>query len=263
VQGCGRFKVTNPGSRCRGPASPYPASEGFLGLTSPPAYCRPVAYAAFQKAILLVDNEDGLLHAAFAISLHDRPQSDFSAVEFTIGQLAAAVRQRAQSGAPQAIQAHLHDVLFDVVGFCGNVEDYYDPANSYVGEVLRLHRGIPISLVLVYKAVARQLGIMVHGINAPGHFLAGVELQEYGDQRAPCLSYVDPFYGGALLNKREVFDRIEQVTGHQVRLAEPVLTKATHRQWLGRMLYNLQAVFASKGRERDLYAMQELQQLLS
>ena len=59
-----------------------------------------------------------------------------------------------------------------------------------------------------------------------------------------------------------MFDRIEQVTGRNVQLAEPVLTKATHREWLGRMLNNLQAVFASKGRERDLYAMQELQQLL-
>ncbi len=211
----------------------------------------------------LVDREDGLLRAAFAISLHDRPQDDFAVVESTIGQLAATVRQRAQSGAPQAVQAHLHDVLFDVVGFCGNVEDYYDPANSYVGEVLRLRRGIPISLVLVYKAVARQLGIMVHGINAPGHFLAGVELQEYADQRSPCLTYVDPFYGGALLNEHEVFERIEKATGQKVQLAEPVLTKATHRQWLGRMLNNLQAVFASKGRERDLHAMQELQQLLS
>jgi regulator of sirC expression with transglutaminase-like and TPR domain len=211
----------------------------------------------------LVDREDGLLRAAFAISLHDRPQDDFAVVESTIGQLAATVRQRAQSGAPQAVQAHLHDVLFDIVGFCGNVEDYYDPANSYVGEVLRLRRGIPISLVLVYKAVARQLGMMVHGINAPGHFLAGVELQEYADQRSPCLTYVDPFYGGALLNEHEVFERIEKATGQKLRFAEPVLTKATHRQWLGRMLNNLQAVFASKGRERDLHAMQELQQLLS
>jgi regulator of sirC expression with transglutaminase-like and TPR domain len=60
-----------------------------------------------------------------------------------------------------------------------------------------------------------------------------------------------------------VFERIEKATGQKVQLAEPVLTKATHRQWLGRMLNNLQAVFASKGRERDLHAMQELQQLLS
>ncbi|MCH2119186.1 MAG: transglutaminase-like domain-containing protein, partial [Pirellulales bacterium] len=235
---------------------------GIVILEGPPAYCRPDAYAAFQKAVRRIDSEEGLLRAAFAISLHDRPQDDFLVAEATIGQLARTVKQRVSSDAPQAIQAHLHDVLFDVVGFSGNVEDYYDPANSYVGEVLRLRRGIPISLVLVYKAVARELGIAVHGINAPGHFLAGVELPEYGQPASQGLSYVDPFYGGALLNEREVFDRIEQVTGRNVQLAEPVLTKATHREWLGRMLNNLQAVFASKGRERDLYAMQELQQLL-
>ena len=231
-------------------------------LEGRPAYCRPDAYAAFQEAVRRIDSEDGLLRGAFAISLHDRPQDDFLVVEATIGELARTVKQRVSSDAPQAIQAQLHDVLFDVVGFSGNVDDYYDPANSYMGEVLRLRRGIPISLVLVYKAVARELGIVVHGINAPAHFLAGVELREYGQPVSTGLSYVDPFYGGALLNEREVFDRIEQVTGRKVQLAEPVLTKATHREWLGRMLNNLQAVFARKGRERDLYAMQELQQLL-
>jgi regulator of sirC expression with transglutaminase-like and TPR domain len=74
--------------------------------------------------------------------------------------------------------------------------------------------------------------------------------------------YVDPFFGGELLNGDDVCWRIAQTTGMVSDEPSQWLTPATHRQWLARMLNNLQAVFAHVGRERDLYAMQELQELL-
>src|SRR5207253_902657 len=159
---------------------------------------------------------------------------------------------------------HLHDVLFDVVGFVGNIEDYYNPANSYLPDVLRTRRGLPITLTLVYKCVAEQIGLTVCGINSPGHFLAAVRApgRQTGSGGADSWMYVDPFYGGDLLDAQDVCRRITETTG--MLPADPTqwLAPATHRQWLARMLNNLQAVFAHTGRERDLYAMQELQELL-
>ena len=74
--------------------------------------------------------------------------------------------------------------------------------------------------------------------------------------------YVDPFFGGGLLHEDEVFERILQATGKDLPKTAEHLARAAPRQWLGRMLNNLQAVFASTGRERDVYAMQEMQGLL-
>jgi regulator of sirC expression with transglutaminase-like and TPR domain len=74
--------------------------------------------------------------------------------------------------------------------------------------------------------------------------------------------YVDPFFGGEMLNEADVRRRIEATTGRAIEDAAKWLVPATHRQWLARMLNNLQAVFAHTGRERDLFAMQELQELL-
>jgi regulator of sirC expression with transglutaminase-like and TPR domain len=160
--------------------------------------------------------------------------------------------------------AHLHDVLFDVIGFIGNVEDYYNPANSYLPEVLRTRRGLPITLVLLYKCVAESVGLKVHGVNSPGHFLAAVECREPGSTTAPAKwMYVDPFYGGELLDREDVCRRVAETTGVVAADSSPWLKPATHRQWLSRMLNNLQAVFAHTGRERDLYAMQELQALIT
>jgi regulator of sirC expression with transglutaminase-like and TPR domain len=221
-----------------------------------PAYCHAAAYADFARAVPHVETTRGLFRAAFAIARHEHPRADVERAEATIAELAGTVRRRVRSSSVEAKLAHLHDVLFDVVGFVGNVEDYYNPANSYLPEVLRTRRGLPITLVLIYKCVAEGVGLEVRGINSPGHFLAAVRAESGW-------MYVDPFFGGELLNGDDVCWRIAQTTGMVSDEPSQWLTPATHRQWLARMLNNLQAVFAHVGRERDLYAMQELQELLS
>ncbi|MCG8450289.1 MAG: transglutaminase-like domain-containing protein [Pirellulales bacterium] len=225
---------------------------------SHPVYCRSEAYRLFRQELATVDERCSLFRAAFAIALHERPEANLAEAETVVENLTDTVKSRAQSRSAPALLAHLHDVLFDVYGLRGNTEDYYDPANSYLPDVLRTRMGIPISLVLVYKCVAEPLGLVVHGVNAPGHFLAEVE---GGEQQQSELMYVDPFFGGEVLHENEVAQRVAQATGRQP--AEPLpLKHATHRQWLTRMLINLQAAFASLGQERDVYAMQEMQMLL-
>ncbi len=231
-----------------------------------PAYCRPAAYAAFARELPHVETTRGLFRAAFAIALHDRPQANLARAEATVESLADTVRRRVRSPNPQAKLAHLHDVLFDVVGLRGNVENYYDPANSYLPDVLRTRRGLPITLTLIYKCVAEGVGLVVHGINAPGHFLAAVECDDANGSsqtsdavaRNDRCMYVDPFYGGGLLDEKEVYARIAEATGRDIVRSRDLLARATGRQWLERMLLNLQAAFATSGRERDLLAMQEL-----
>jgi regulator of sirC expression with transglutaminase-like and TPR domain len=241
------------------------------------AYCHPGAYAAFRDELAHVDTSSGLFRAAFAIARHEHPAADVTQAERIVADLADTVRGRVHSDRLDAKLAHLHDVLFDIVGFSGNVEDYYNPANSYLPDVLRTHRGLPITLTLIYKCVAERVGLTVRGINSPGHFLAAVRStsvnfgQTTSDGGAENRQaqhdlrwmYVDPFYGGELLDGADVCRRIAETTGLVADNPAHWLAPATNRQWLSRMLNNLQAVFAHTGRERDLYAMQELQELLT
>lgn len=221
------------------------------------AYCRPLAYRAFAASLPEVDTAAGLFRAAWAIAQHEMPEASLTAGETTIDHLATAIRNGARSGSDDALLAHLHDVVFEVAGFGGNREDFYNPTNSYLPEVLRTQRGLPITLVLLYRRVAAEVGLVVHGVNAPGHFLAEVEVD--GGRRS---MYVDPFYGGASLDRAEAVARIADATGQAVDPTLNVLARATPHQWLARMLHNLQANFAATGRDRDVFAMQELEQLL-
>ncbi|MCI0333707.1 MAG: transglutaminase-like domain-containing protein [Planctomycetes bacterium] len=229
-----------------------------------PAYCHAAAYADFARQMPQVETTAGLFRAAFAVARHEQPEADVERAAATILELAETVRRRVHSSSVEAKLAHLHDVLFDVVGFTGNIDDYYNPANSYLPDVLRTRRGLPITLTLVYKCVAEGVGLSVRGVNSPGHFLAAVQSADSRPelQSANSWMYVDPFYGGELLDGDDVCRRIAETTG--LVAADPAqwLAPATHRQWLSRMLNNLQAVFAHTGRERDLFAMQELQDLL-
>ena len=172
-----------------------------------PAYCRSTAYRAFAGALGRVDRPGGLFRAAWAIAQHELPEADLASGEAAIDGLAAAVMKRVRSPSVDARLAHLHDVVFDVAGFRGNVEDYYAVGNSYLPEVLRTRRGLPIALALVYQCVAAKSGLVVHGVNAPGHFLVEVETPS---QRGAQSMYVDPFHGGRLLTVAEALVRIDE-----------------------------------------------------
>ena len=226
-----------------------------MASVTQPAYCRASAYQLFQEQLATVETGESLFRAAFAIALHQRPEASLAEAETIVENLADTITRRVRSRSTEALLAHLHDVLFDVFGLRGNVDDYFNPANSYLPDVLRTQQGLPITLVLVYKRVAEQLGLTVHGVNSPGHFLAEVE----SDSKS---FFIDPFFGGELLNKNEVARRIAQATGLDFEPSPILFARATHRQWLARMLNNLQAAFASLGQDRDVCAMQELQGLL-
>lgn len=224
-----------------------------------PAYCRPSAFEALQSELPLLNTRRGLVRAACAIAAHENGESQAIETLEALDSIVATVRGRSPSESQSALLAHLHDVMFDLLEFSGNVDDYYDPANCYLPSVTGSRKGIPITLSLVYKYVASELGLRAHGVNAPGHFLVAVETTE-GTQRS--LMFVDPFYGGMLLTLPETFDRIAQATGKLVDPDPQLLKPASHRAWIARILVNLTAIFARKGREKDVYAMQEMLDLV-
>src|SRR4051812_6155534 len=117
-----------------------------MRMRSMSAYCRQAAFDAFAMEVPQIDSTDGLFRAAFAIARHELPDAKVGQAEQMMAELANTVDRRVRTHNVEARLAHLHDVMFDVVGFVGNVADYYNPANSYLPEVLRTHRGLPITL---------------------------------------------------------------------------------------------------------------------
>jgi len=219
-------------------------------------HCRPSAYQLFAKQMEVLDSPAGLLTAAVAMSMHELPEADPQEINRQLQKFADRVRQRTRSGEPEALLAHMHEVLFEEEGLRGaDAEQYYDPRNSYLSAVLSERRGIPISLSLIYANVAGRLDLSVAGINAPAHFL--VRVQSEGSPM-----YVDPYFGGRSMSRAEAAERIRHIVPGAGPQASYMLSEATHRQWIARMLNNLAAIFHQAGRANDIEAMMELRALL-
>lgn len=130
--------------------------------------------------------------------------------------------------------------VFQEEGFRGNVEDYYDPRNSFLDDVLDRRLGIPITLSVVYLAVAARAGLEAAGVGLPGHFI--VRAERRGRHRL-----LDPFHGGAPLDLAGCEALVTRVHPGGGPFDARWLAPATTRQILVRMLSNLKAAYSALG----------------
>ncbi|MBK8574806.1 MAG: tetratricopeptide repeat protein [Elusimicrobia bacterium] len=137
---------------------------------------------------------------------------------------------------PIATIAALNGVLFEEEGFKGNAEEYYDPRNSFLNEVLDRRLGIPISLSLLYLEVARRADIPMVGIGLPGHFITGLI--------SPGRTfYVDPFHQGQLMTVKDCAERVAKIFDGQMPFTPEHLAPVDGRGILFRLLTNLKNIY--------------------
>jgi len=221
-----------------------------------PQCCSPEAFKLLARQAETIKSSDALLNGAVAIAMHHMPDVNPQRVDRTLQHYVDLVRKQTRSQQPQAILAHLHDVLFAQAGFLGNTEDYYNPANSYLPAVLTTKRGLPITLSLIYKIIAERLGLRTWGVGLPGHFLVAVE------ERPQQIQLIDPFGGGRALSRDEAQDRLRELFGQEMDLTDDMLQPATNRHWLTRILQNLLHIFGTNNQYADVAAILEMEMLL-
>lgn len=177
-----------------------------------------------------------LAEAALLIAEDAYPGMDVEEYLGKLDALAEPLRAGWREYAPlPELVAALNGHLFGEIGFRGNREDYYDPRNSYLNEVLDRKLGIPITLSVVYMEVARRLGLTVVGIGLPGHFI--VEAARDGTSLL-----LDPFNGGEVLTSEDCERLVAEHYG-AVPFSEEQLAPVRKRQILTRMLNNLKRTY--------------------
>ena len=178
-----------------------------------------------------------LVRAALAVAREEYPELDEGLYLRLLDRLAEGVQTGLPAGAtPERRVGRINTHLFHELGFCGNHNDYYDPRNSFLNEVLDRRTGIPLTLCIVYMEVGRRCGLNVEGVGFPGHFLCKVRLAE-GEL------VVDPFHRGQLLGLDELKRRLASAVGDQVKFDPRLLRAAKPREILVRMLQNLRSVY--------------------
>lgn len=153
---------------------------------------------------------------------------------------AKAVRRAAVDDASTATRvAALNEFLFEEMQFSGS-NDYEDPRNSCLNQVLDRRTGIPITLAVVYMEVARRAGIQIDGVNFPGHFL--VRCPDMNDAMGADL-IIDPFHGGALLSEHKCRVLLQKHVGSKIAFSKALVAPATRTEIVVRMLLNLKLLY--------------------
>ena len=166
------------------------------------------------------------------------PELDVARVRATLDDFGregrAAVTSRGRKGVEQ-----FNAYFFDALGFHGNAEDYYDPRNSYLNDVIDRRTGIPITLAAVYCEVGRRSGLDAHGVGFPGHFLAKC-LVGGSEVLVDC-------FNARTVSRDDCQELLNSFSPGAPTVSEDMLEIAAPRDILSRMLNNLRRIHAGRG----------------
>jgi regulator of sirC expression with transglutaminase-like and TPR domain len=190
----------------------------------------------------VVAREDFTLdRAALLIGAWDYPQRDLDLYCDQLDAIASSVAPEVQHAASGIARARaISDALFDRMGFYGNTDDYYDPRNSFLADVIDRRCGIPISLSVVYLEIARRVGVLAQGVNFPGHFLVRVAIED-------AWLFLDPFTKGRAMSPADLEALLRKTTTPTAVLEPSVIAAASKRQIVARMLVNLAGIYGRNG----------------
>jgi regulator of sirC expression with transglutaminase-like and TPR domain len=187
----------------------------------------------------LVRSPEGDLDLAEAALLIARDAYPSLSIASYVGRLDALSRDaRKRLGRPRGhrtVIERLNRFLFEELGFRGNTEDYYDPRNSYLNEVLDRRIGIPITLSVIYMEVGRRLGYQIDGVGLPGHFIVRLAGRDE--------LFIDPFNRGDILDREDCVEKVRRLFGSPIEDSPELLAVATKSQIITRMLNNLKAIY--------------------
>ncbi len=178
-----------------------------------------------------------LAKAALYLAQEEYPELSVEHYLHKLDQMAAEVTERLPAEPyPLRIIQTINGYLYEDLGFYGNIENYYDPRNSLLDQVIDRRTGIPITLALVYLEIARRINFPMVGVGMPGHFLirpVGEEIQ----------ILVDPFHQGEVLFPEDCQARLNQLYGRTVELRPEYLEAVSPQYFLARILANLKAIY--------------------
>lgn len=203
----------------------------------------PTACAArFRELINRPNEEFDLAEAALLIATNAYADLDIERYLCQIEHMGAQLAQRLPDSSSETDRIlALNQFLFQEHGFAPNVDNYYDPRNSFLNEVLERRVGIPISLSILYLEIGRRIGLTLRGVSFPGHFLVKCKVND-------ALIVLDPYCGGASLSLHDLQQRVREVGGGEVSRAivTGMLVTADKKEILARVLRNLKAIYLER-----------------
>lgn len=190
----------------------------------------------------LTNQTANLLGASFLVARHARPELKPQTYEKVLRGWGEQLNERLANVEAQLDRITiLNKFVYQDLGFTGNYDNYYDPKNSLIDEVIERRTGIPLTLSIIYMELAHQAGIELEGTSFPGHFLVKLPLEEG-------LVVLDPYNHGISLDEDDLKQILKNSRLKPTNdLLKQSLRSPTPREAIIRMLRNLKIVYMKTG----------------
>ena len=194
----------------------------------------------FALEALKAESELDLGRAALLMAKCQYPKLNVEVYIAQFDEIAETISSRLSTSSknPLLIIKNINEYFFQELAFQGNKENYYDPRNSFLNEVLVRRLGIPISLSVIYMEVAKRLGLKIDGVGLPGHFLIKCK----ADNQEIIL---DPFHQGKELSQTDCQALLTNIYGSGIELKPSFFRAVSKKEILIRMLNNLKNIYIS------------------
>lgn len=203
---------------------------------------QPAARAGFTRVVQMPERELDLAEGGLWIAAEEYPDLRPSIYLERIARMAQELRRRIRPETdPRRVVDICNTYFFEDLRFRGNREDYHDPRNSFLNDVIERRLGIPVTLSVVYLAVGERAGLPVRGVGMPGHFLV-----KYAPAVAGPEIFIDAF-NARTLDRRGCEKLLEEMYGEALTMRPAFLEPMGKRQILARILNNLKGLYLSRG----------------
>lgn len=164
-------------------------------------------------------------------------------------------------------------IFYQSCGFKGNTQNYHDPQNSFINQVIDSKKGNPIMLAVIYMLVAQRLNLPVFGVNLPQHFVLAYTEEHFTDYATvsfndidklikpsgKTLFYINAFNNGTLFTKANLEQFLKQINiESKAEFFEP----CSNLDIVKRILRNLVSAYQKQGKKSKMHDMQQLLYLL-
>lgn len=222
---------------------------------------QPVSDLEYFESLVADADSIPLFEAASALAHIDDPEVSLDAAQHRLDNLSDRLFGQSRDATTELERLEaVTRFFYREMQFAGNRNDYYDPRNSFIHHVLDTRRGIPISLAVIFTELAESIGLTVHGVSFPGHFLVRIDLHNG-------TIVLDPFTGDSL-SREDVDERVDPFRQSMIHAGarelptQAFLQPASPADILMRMLRNLQQIYQQRDMPNHLQRVQARMQLL-
>ena len=190
----------------------------------------------FKNLATMPDHKISLAEAALQIALDEYPELDISHYKKLLKGWSDSMNAKFSRNRTRNQLEEINQWLFNEMNFTGNIENYYDPRNCFLNDVMDRRTGIPITLSVIYLEMAWASGLTAAGVGFPGHFLVRVI-----DDARPI--YVDPFHQGNIMTAEECAEFLNEITEGELEFDKKFLSAVNKKEIILRMLRNLKRIY--------------------